>query len=312
MEAILKGWDATNEVWVKVKVTSDGKLIVNPTAIFENPPTEDEANKGPSSEWAFDHAANASAHHSRYTDAESRSAIGDLLNSVGAAIKDFNMNYQSLNFLKYFNYRNSSGDTHNIGTTKPEDSNVLVMTCTQYGVGLVNMDIKIYNGSAYATVIRSDTFQAALAALLENPPTEDEDEKAPTSEWAFDHAADASAHHAKYTDLEACMAPYSTYTTITAGTYTAYDAEDKHYIVLLATSGDIHLKGLDKGTNGQKILFIKASDANDVTVYHNSGDAAAGDKIRTVSEADETISAGSYGAFEMVYQSSNWHMLRQL
>jgi len=31
-------------------------------------------------------------------------------------------------------------------------------------------------------------------ANLENPPTEDEDEKAPTSEWAYDHAAGAGVH----------------------------------------------------------------------------------------------------------------------
>ena len=36
---------------------------------------------------------------------------------------------------------------------------------------------------------------ASWTTLLENPPTEDEAEKAPTSEWAFDHNADADAHH---------------------------------------------------------------------------------------------------------------------
>lgn len=33
--------------------------------VFENPPTEDEANKAPSSEWAFDHDANVNAHHAQ-------------------------------------------------------------------------------------------------------------------------------------------------------------------------------------------------------------------------------------------------------
>ena len=34
-----------------------------------------------------------------------------------------------------------------------------------------------------------------ISTLLENPPTEDEDEKAPTSEWAYDHAADYEKHN---------------------------------------------------------------------------------------------------------------------
>jgi len=41
------------------------------------------------------------------------------------------------------------------------------------------------------------------ALLLENPPTEDEDKKAATSEWSFDHEADVAAHHAKFTAAEA-------------------------------------------------------------------------------------------------------------
>ena len=39
--------------------------------------------------------------------------------------------------------------------------------------------------------------------ILENPPTEDESKKAATSEWSYNHKVDQSAHHAKYTDLEA-------------------------------------------------------------------------------------------------------------
>ena len=66
--AFLWGWDATNEVWVKCVVNEDGKLIINPTGFLENPPTEDEAAKAPTSEWAFDHDADPAAHHAKYTD----------------------------------------------------------------------------------------------------------------------------------------------------------------------------------------------------------------------------------------------------
>lgn len=70
----LYGWDATNKNWVKVLVNSDGKLIIDPTEIFEDPPTDGETGKAPNSNWAHDHAANASAHHARYTDAEAKAA----------------------------------------------------------------------------------------------------------------------------------------------------------------------------------------------------------------------------------------------
>lgn len=73
---LLWGWDATNEVWRKVVVNADGKLIIDPSEIFENPPTEDESAKAPTSEWAYDHKENASAHHAKYTDAEAQ-AIAD-------------------------------------------------------------------------------------------------------------------------------------------------------------------------------------------------------------------------------------------
>jgi len=57
----LYGWDG--EVWREVIVNNEGKLIIDPSEIFENPPTEDEAGKAPTSEWAFDHKADPGAHH---------------------------------------------------------------------------------------------------------------------------------------------------------------------------------------------------------------------------------------------------------
>jgi len=44
---------------------------------------------------------------------------------------------------------------------------------------------------------------ASITDHLDGSPDEDDANKAPTSEWAFDHKADASAHHAKYLDSEA-------------------------------------------------------------------------------------------------------------
>ena len=70
----LYGWDAVNSKWVKMVCDADGYLKVDPGELFENPPIEDESKKGPTSEWAFDHADDADAHHARFTDLEARTA----------------------------------------------------------------------------------------------------------------------------------------------------------------------------------------------------------------------------------------------
>ena len=72
----MMGWDADAKLWRKVLVNAEGKLIIDPSEIFEDPPTEDEMGKAPQSKWAFDHNANASAHHTKYTDVEARIALG--------------------------------------------------------------------------------------------------------------------------------------------------------------------------------------------------------------------------------------------
>ena len=61
----LWGWDNTNKVWVKVLVNAAGKLIIDPTEIFEEPPTNGEMGKAATSNWSFDHDADPDAHHAR-------------------------------------------------------------------------------------------------------------------------------------------------------------------------------------------------------------------------------------------------------
>ncbi len=86
--AYLFGFDVDTGEKVKIICTPEGKLIIDPTGIFENPPTEDLAIKAASSEWSFDHAANVAAHHAKYTDVNSRAAISDIFGSDGLADKD--------------------------------------------------------------------------------------------------------------------------------------------------------------------------------------------------------------------------------
>ena len=63
-------WDSASKVWRKAVCNADGKLIIDPSEIFEDPPTDGETGKAPNSNWAYDHNANADAHHTKFTIAE--------------------------------------------------------------------------------------------------------------------------------------------------------------------------------------------------------------------------------------------------
>lgn len=302
--AFLMGWDDTNKVWVKCIVTADGKLIINPEGFLENPPTEDEANKAPTSEWAFDHKADASAHHAKtvagdlnhndlsaistddhhtkYTDTESRAAIGDLLNSLGQLTTTFYCQYKRIERLNLFNVQYSGTSTHYASIKSTNNKSDIRIQGREIGVGYPKQQLRLWDGSAYQYAQTLPEVNALIAT----------------------HTADASAHHAKYTDAEAVYAYYNRTAELTTGTYTAYDVTDLSYISLSTSGGNIDIKGLDNGTYGQMIFFSRLTSANTVTVYHNSGDAAAGDKIYTTTSADVTVS--SYSTFYMIYIGGVW------
>lgn len=61
----LWGWFPAGNVWVKMQVAATGKLVIDPTAIFEEPPTNGEMGKAATSNWSFDHNADPNAHHAR-------------------------------------------------------------------------------------------------------------------------------------------------------------------------------------------------------------------------------------------------------
>ncbi|MBA7568165.1 hypothetical protein ES708_09886 [subsurface metagenome] len=62
------GWDKPNKKWVPILVNEDGKLIIDPTEIFEDEPTDNEMGKAPTSNWAHDHEALPDIHHNAPED----------------------------------------------------------------------------------------------------------------------------------------------------------------------------------------------------------------------------------------------------
>jgi len=302
--AQLMGWDATNEVWVRCVVTADGKLIINPTGFLENPPTEDQDKKAPTSEWVYDHAADISAHHAKYTDVESRAAIGDLLSSAGALFKDLLCSYKTIKNLLRIHFKQKSSDNTYIYMQKLVNTATLRLLGTQSGVGSVATQFLVYDGTAYRKLADINEVDLQIVAKLENPPTEDVTDKAPSSEWAFDHSADASAHHTKYTNAEAVGSFYARKKVLDTGTYTNETVSNISYVDLDPTSDTIHIKGLADGIEGQIIFFVVRSSSYQTIIYYNSGDAAAGDKILTTTKANVTVP--DYASFFMIYDGLYW------
>jgi len=180
----LYGWDPVNDAWVKINCDADGKLKIDPALIFENPPTEDEAKKGPSSEWAYDHKADAAAHHAKFTAAEARAAINNILNSLGKVTDNFDLNYKSINFVRTLFFDGLSG-TGNYGYISYYNvSGRWRMWGVNSTGGAIACYIEIFNGATYDRVALQVWVTAAITT----------------------HKADVDAHHAKYTDAEALAA----------------------------------------------------------------------------------------------------------
>jgi len=179
--AYLFGWDDDNKKWVKVLVNNEGKLIIDPSEIFEEDPTDGEVGKAPTSNWAHDHAADASAHHGRYTDAEARAAIGNIFDETGMVLKTFNYNFYDINNVRILNSRYKRGNTRLIQAFQYNDTNIIRVRTWVVDEGEAVAGIELYDGSAYRPVATEPVVDSKIS----------------------DHASDAQAHHVRYTDEEA-------------------------------------------------------------------------------------------------------------
>ena len=183
-EAALMGWDADAQVWRKLVCNAAGKLIIDPSEILEDSPTNNEVGKAPTSNWAFDHNANASAHHTRYTDAESRAAIGNLLDSTGKVLKTINFNYQELIYARNTKYQSASVSTRIVVLQPVTNQTVLQIYAYQPGGSTYAAYVDVHNGSVYERL--------ATEVIVDSK--------------ILTHKNISDAHHARYTDAEAVAA----------------------------------------------------------------------------------------------------------
>jgi len=177
----LYGWDSVNSKWVKLVCDATGKLKIDPTLILENPPTEDLATKAATSEWSYDHWKDASAHHAKYTDAESRASINNVIGSDGKM--DANLTFDNRLILGvhtfYFSGQYSLSALGSVAYLAHE-GNFKFWGKSRLSA-FIDTIIKVHKTDHYVNIIDAEVLAADILT----------------------HKNIADAHHAKYTDLEA-------------------------------------------------------------------------------------------------------------
>jgi len=221
----LMAWDVDNLTWRRVVCNAAGKLIIDPSEILEDNPTDNEVGKAPTSNWAFDHKADASAHHARYTDAEAITAQSRCRIKLEAGTYT-NTDLTGIGLVQLSPY---SGNIYLKGFTGGYDGKFVYFEIINpnYQVYVYHNDQavpgvnRIFTPSGNTVIFSKTSAKGFIliyhpdgwrmfdfpvvkpADLFLNNPTDGEVALGPTSNWAFDHKADASAHHTRYTDAEA-------------------------------------------------------------------------------------------------------------
>ena len=180
-DLFLHAWDATTDKWIKVQSDANGLLKIDPSEFLQNPPVEDETKKTATSEWLYDHWKNTAAHHAKYTDINSRAAIGGLFNSVGGMVKNLDCGGYQIQRLQSFKMRYSTVDTHYMFIICETAGNRIKIIHHEDGVGDTPAFIDIFDGTDYGRVVVLPVMTAAIST----------------------HKDIANAHHDKYTDTNA-------------------------------------------------------------------------------------------------------------
>jgi len=159
----LYGWDATNEVWRKVLINDEGKLIIDPSEIFENDPTDNEHGKAPDSDWAFEHKADADAHHEEYTDVKAREAINNILDETGKLAANLDCGYRNLEHAARLYLYYSGAATYYGMQYHLANSAKYRHASYKIGVGYVNCDMELFRTDHYVDVIHEDNLLSMYA-----------------------------------------------------------------------------------------------------------------------------------------------------
>lgn len=178
----LWGWDSANSVWVKVLVNSAGKLIIDPSEIFENPPTNGETAKAPQSDWAYDHWKDPNAHHARLHD-HSNALDGSPIAAAGIpniGARVYSNANQSIPNLVWtaLNFNSERWDTDTIHDTVTNNSR---LTCKTAGVYLIASNVWFVAGGTAAERLARIIINGVTIIAEDGVPSSNKDELIDTS-----------------------------------------------------------------------------------------------------------------------------------
>jgi len=304
----LFGWDATWRKWRKILVNAEGKLIIDPSEILEDVPTDGEVGKAPTSNWAHDHAADPSAHHVKTTSAEidhgSVQGLGD----------DDHTQYLNI-------ARHDTTTRHPLSVLDPAvcseaeaDSKIATHAANPSAHHTKTTSAEIDHGSVqglgdddhtqYLNIARHDTTTRHPLSVLDAAVCSETECNSKIST----HAANASAHHTRYTDKEACDAWHARSEVLNAGSWHNLNLGSYNRVYLLPITGNITIYSILEGYDGQKIEFVVPVSSYTITIQHNYTADGSGRRIMCANAANNTIAAGHVAVFSMVYYSSQWIM----
>ena len=153
---------------------TDAEAVAAVKAIVDDSPVDGETDIPISSNWSYDHAINAAAHHAKYNPAnEEIVLLGWGLGAPGD--RDYTFFANGDEVLSAY-LKRSSGEHGHFLMVNAGNGNLYF-----YAGGSARLAILATGGVDY---------------IWDDTPTNGEVRKGVTSDWAFDHKADASAHHA--------------------------------------------------------------------------------------------------------------------
>lgn len=174
---------------------------------FEDSPADGEVTRGPTSNWAFDHKADADAHHADFQAADAVTAMGVKADSNPLHHDRFTPELAQQLKLGEDLDADQRTDIQIFSSTSATPTFELlrwggfngVLKFIQNGTG----DIEFKFGEN----VRMKLLNAGgVEEIWDDTPTNGQVTKGVTSDWGYDHVNAAAAHHSKYTDAEAELA----------------------------------------------------------------------------------------------------------
>lgn len=148
----LFGFSEVDGAKTKVLCTAEGKIIIDPTLILEDDPTENESTKAPTSKWAFAHKALSSAHHTKFTAANARAAINDQFSSTGLMLRSLYCNFKTLRDVLSIMLTTSGAQNVRIYIDQKAGEPAFQVRAWDSVLGYIGVDFTIYNGTVYEKV----------------------------------------------------------------------------------------------------------------------------------------------------------------